>query len=196
MVAILAAKAAAMRCFSGEWSVVNSGGWGWRHVGPSPRVARRQRSSTDGGSRRADRVHTYSVIQGKGNGKGTKMRMEWGHERGSSPSRSPRGGKSDMAPASGRHRPERSRCHVGVEAGEEGEGLMCGVSHCATWFNHSNRFKPKFKWLQINSKPFKLQLTQKVPSRYRKIEIKYGWEGFQERNNSIERSVFEMGFEL
>jgi hypothetical protein len=54
MVDVLAAKAVAMRCFSGEWSVVNFGGWGWRHVGASPRVARRRRSSTDDGSGRAD----------------------------------------------------------------------------------------------------------------------------------------------
>jgi hypothetical protein len=55
-----------------------------------------------------------------------------------------------------------------------------------------------FKWFQTNSNPFKLHSIQIGHYRAQKIEIKYGFEGFNERNNFPYRNVhiFEMYFEL
>jgi hypothetical protein len=56
----------------------------------------------------------------------------------------------------------------------------------------------RFKWFQTISKLFKFHLIQKGPSQLKKFEIKYGFEGFDERNNFSYKNVlrFEVDFEL
>jgi hypothetical protein len=59
---------------------------------------------------------------------------------------------------------------------------------------HSNEFND-FKSFQINSNLF---LSKQDLPELEKIEIKYSFEVFDERNNFLHRNVFifEMGFEL
>jgi hypothetical protein len=48
-----------------------------------------------------------------------------------------------------------------------------------------------------NLTPFKLCLIQIGPSRAKKIEIKYGFEEFEDRNNFLHRNffIFKVDFE-
>jgi hypothetical protein len=73
----------------------------------------------------------------------------------------------------------RSGPHLLVNQGGRGKGR---------WARDQNQIK--FELFQTGSNSFKLHLIQLGPSRAQKFEIKYGFEGFEERNIFFHRNFF------
>jgi hypothetical protein len=102
-------------------------------------------------------------------------------------------------PAGGSGRRRRGAPHGRVpiqNRGKGGDDRWAPATVRAAVNRYSNRFEP-IQTVSKISKPNKLQLIQKGPSRAQKIDVKYGVEGFEERNDFLHRNFlkFKVDFE-